>query len=113
MDIRTQRLNEAFRASGMTQAELCKKTGITKGALSSYLSGRYFPKQKAIELLANALNVPIIYLMGYDDLIVGEDGIEADYIADGILIEKVKRLSPASRFILDGVIDTLLKGEEK
>ena len=49
MDIRTQRLNEAFSASGLTQTELCNRTGINKGALSCYLSGQYFPKQKAIE----------------------------------------------------------------
>lgn len=67
MDIRTQRLNEAFNASGLTQTELCEKTGLTKGAISSYLSGRYFPKQKATEALAEALNVSIPYLMGYEE----------------------------------------------
>jgi transcriptional regulator with XRE-family HTH domain len=67
MDIRTQRLNEAFNASGLTQTELCEKTGLTKGAVSSYLSGRYFPKQKTIERLAEALNVSIPYLMGYNE----------------------------------------------
>lgn len=113
MDIRTRRLNEAFRASGLTQKELCDRTGITKGALSSYLSGRYFPKQRAIELLANALNVPITYLMGYDDPLISEEWITTDFVTDGILLEKVKKLSPASRVILDGIIDALLKGEEK
>ena len=67
MDIRVARLNEAFRASGLTQTELCEKTGINKGALSSYLSGRYFPKQRSLELLSNALHVSINYLMGHDD----------------------------------------------
>ena len=66
MDIRTDRLLAAFRASGLTQTELCNKTGINKGALSSYLSGRYFPKQQAIEKLAAALNVSVFYLMGFD-----------------------------------------------
>lgn len=66
MDIRTKRLLDAFYASRYNQTELCKKTGITKGAMSSYLSGRYFPKQKALEALAAALNVTIEYLMGID-----------------------------------------------
>lgn len=70
MDIRTKRLLDAFYASGYNQTELSKKTGITKGAMSSYLSGRYFPKQKALESLANELNVTIEYLMGID----GEGG---------------------------------------
>lgn len=110
MDIRTARLNDAFRASGMTQTELCKKTGINKGAMSSYLSGRYFPKQRAIESLADALNVSIPYLMGYDEVATTE-GADADYLVDGILIEKIRKLSPSSRTLLDSIVDTLLKEE--
>lgn len=112
MDIRTQRLNEAFRASGLTQIELCKKTGITKGAMSSYLSGRYFPKQRAIESLANALHVSIPYLMGYDEMVISEDGIQTDYLSDGVLIEKVRKLPPSSRMLLDSIIDTMLEQQK-
>ena len=111
MDIRTERLNEAFRASGLSQTELCKRTGINKGAMSSYLSGRYFPKQRAIELLADALNVSIPFLMGYDESVFSDDGITTDYLTDGVLIEKVRKLSPSSRMMLDSIIDTLLKGD--
>ena len=112
MDIRTQRLNEAFNASGLTQTELCNKTGITKGAISSYLSGRYFPKQKTIELLSDALNVSIPYLMGYEEVTVDEKGIVPDItIDDKILLEKVRRLSPHTRYMLDGIIETLLAGD--
>lgn len=67
MDIRTRRLREEFEKSGMTQSELCEKTGINKGALSSYLSGRYFPKQKALEKLSKIFDVSIQYLMGISD----------------------------------------------
>ncbi len=66
MDIRTERLNKAFKASELSQSELCDKADINKGALSSYLSGRYFPKQIALEKLSSALNVSISYLMGFD-----------------------------------------------
>lgn len=112
MDIRTQRLNEAFSASGLTQTELCNKTGITKGAMSSYLSGRYFPKQKSIELLASALNVSIPFLMGYEETTVDENGIVVDYTLDeGMLIEKVRRLSPSRRILLESILDQFLEGD--
>lgn len=68
MDTRTLRLKTAFEKSGLTQAEVCEKTGINKGAFSSYLSGRYFPKQKALEKLSIVLKVSIPYLMGLEDL---------------------------------------------
>lgn len=104
MDIRTQRLNEAFSASGLTQTELCNRTGINKGAMSCYLSGQYFPKQRSLEALADALNVSIPYLMGYDEM-------DEKSKLDEILLEKIKKLSPANRSILEGVVDVLLKGE--
>lgn len=66
MDIKSERLANALRESGLSQVELCKKAGVTAGALSSYLSGRYHPKQKTLERLANALNVSVLYLMGFD-----------------------------------------------
>lgn len=67
MDIRTERLRLAFERSGLNQTELCQKANITKGALSSYLSGRYFPKQKPLERLSLVLGVSINYLMGIDE----------------------------------------------
>nr|DAJ30509.1 MAG TPA: Repressor protein CI [Caudoviricetes sp.] len=66
MDVRTKRLRNVFEKSGLTQTEVCEKTGINKGALSSYLSGRYFPKQKTIDKLSKVFNVSINYLMGFE-----------------------------------------------
>ena len=51
----------------ITQAELCKRTGITKSALSQYLSGTFKPKQKRTYLLAKALNVSEAWLMGMEN----------------------------------------------
>lgn len=62
----SDRLREALRASGKKQADLARETGLDKGAISSYLSGRYEPKQKAIALLAQALGVAEMWLWGYD-----------------------------------------------
>lgn len=60
------RLREAFAESGKKQAELARNTGLDKGAISSYLSGKYEPKQKAIGLLARELGVSEMWLWGYD-----------------------------------------------
>ncbi len=50
----------------MTQADLVKKTGLPKSAISQYYSGKYEPKQKGIYLIAKALNVNEAWLMGYN-----------------------------------------------
>ena len=44
--------------------ELVEVTGISKSAISQYLSGAFVPKQKNTYKLADALNVDPAWLMG-------------------------------------------------
>ena len=64
-DIST-RIQKVMDLRGLRQADLVERTGINKGALSSYISGRYKPKQNNIYLLAKALDVNVEWLMGVD-----------------------------------------------
>lgn len=66
MDTIANRMKLALEIRKMKQVDLINRTGINKGALSSYLSGRYSPKQDKIYLIANALNVDEAWLMGAD-----------------------------------------------
>jgi transcriptional regulator with XRE-family HTH domain len=61
-----QRLREALDASGKKQADLVRETGLDRGSISSYLSGKYEPKQKAIYKMARALDVSESWLLGFD-----------------------------------------------
>ncbi len=60
------RIQEAMALRDLTQADLAKKADVNKGALSSYISGRYKPKQTNTFKLAKALNVNEAWLMGAD-----------------------------------------------
>lgn len=60
------RIKEAMEIREIKQAELVEKTGIDKGQMSSYLSGKYKPKQGNLERIAKALFVDEAWLMGYD-----------------------------------------------
>ena len=62
----SERLKEALKISGKKQADLAKETGIDKGSISSYLSGKYEPKASAINKLAIALGVSEMWLWGYN-----------------------------------------------
>ena len=55
MSTLADRLKEGMSLRGLRQADIVEKTGINKGALSSYISGKYQPKQNNIFLLAKAL----------------------------------------------------------
>ena len=95
MDIKSERLANALRESGLSQIELCKKAGITAGALSSYLSGRYHPKQRTLERLADALNVSVLYLMGYDTSESGKNSPTDPY--EDRLLEMFRSLNAIGR----------------
>lgn len=62
----SDRLKQGMHLRNMKQVDIIEKTGINKGALSSYISGRYEPKQNNIHLLALALDVSEAWLMGHD-----------------------------------------------
>ncbi len=62
----SERLKDAMRDAGKTQADLARESGVDRGAISSYLSGKYEPKQNAINKLAIALDVSEMWLWGYD-----------------------------------------------
>jgi transcriptional regulator with XRE-family HTH domain len=62
----SQRLRKAMDISKKTQADLVRETEISKGTLSRYLSGKFEPKQIAINKLAIALNVSEMWLWGCD-----------------------------------------------
>lgn len=60
------RIAKALSIRGMRQYELCEKTKIPKSAISQYVSGAFEPKQDRVFLIAQALNVDPVWLMGYD-----------------------------------------------
>lgn len=64
MESISTRIQKAMDLRGLRQADLVNRTGINKGALSCYISGRYQPKQNNIYLLAKALDVNVEWLMG-------------------------------------------------
>lgn len=64
MESISERIKFAMDIKNIKQAELVQKTGITKGAFSSYLSGRYYPKIDRLRLIADALDVDVDWLTG-------------------------------------------------
>ena len=61
-----ERIKLALELRELTQSELAEKAHIDKGQLSSYLSGKYKPRQNNIDALSIALDVNEAWLMGFD-----------------------------------------------
>ena len=62
----SERLKEAMDLARMKQADLARVTGLSKGGISNYVTGRYEPKADIIGKLAKALNCSETWLWGYD-----------------------------------------------
>ena len=62
----SERLQKIMAARNVKQADLARSTGISRGAISNYVLGRYEPKADIIGKLANALNCSATWLWGYD-----------------------------------------------
>lgn len=60
------RLQEILKEKNIKQAELARMTGISRGAVSNYVLGRYEPKSDIINKFAKALNCSEMWLWGYD-----------------------------------------------
>ena len=55
-----------MRIRQLKQADLARATGLAKGGISNYITGRYEPKSDVISKLAKALNCSEMWLWGYD-----------------------------------------------
>ena len=106
------RLQIAMDISKKKQSDLVRETGISKGTLSRYLSGKFEPKQIAINKLAIALDVSEMWLWGCDVPMERPADIKKEQPPDyeGLsekkkdFIEKVKQMSDAELERLDTIL---------
>lgn len=61
------RLIYAMKERGFRAADLSKRTGLSKARISQYVNGKFVPKSDAIILMAEALRVSELWLMGKSD----------------------------------------------
>ena len=74
----SERLKEAMQIRNMKQADLMRATGLAKGGISNYVTGRYEPKSDIISKLAKALNCSEMWLWGYDVPMEREKNLSPD-----------------------------------
>lgn len=66
VDTFSNRLQKALDYSNMRQVDLVEKTKLDKTLINKYLSGIMKAKQDKLTILADALNVNEVWLMGYN-----------------------------------------------
>ena len=110
-----KRIVEILDYFGISQTELCKRTGIQKSALSNYLNGDREPRQNQISLIADPFGINPTWLMGYDvPMFYPEDTPQAQEIRNSYLTntfklsEDEKQLIEAYRMLNEQAQETFL-----
>ena len=100
----SERLKEAMRIRQLKQADLSRLTGLAKGGISNYVTGRYEPKSDVINKLAKALNCSEMWLWGYDVPMdrVNNSSPEETVLSEGekMWLELYRRVSDETRVTL-------------
>lgn len=101
METTAIRLKKAMSLRNIRQVDLVEKTKISKGALSSYISGRYAPKQNNLYLLAKALDVNEAWLMGLDVPMERDDNEDQNIIRYDAEFDAACDLLTKSGYLVD------------
>ena len=106
----SHRLREAMRVKHMKQADLARATGLSKGGISNYVTGRYEPKSDIISKLAKALNCSEMWLWGYDVPMEREErkSPNESMLTEGekMWLELYNRVSDETRDLLVNMMDS-------
>lgn len=83
VDSFSNRLQKALNYSNMRQVDLVEKTGLDKTLINKYLAGVMKAKQDKLTILADALNINEVWLMGYD--VPMDRNLETDELGNPIV----------------------------
>lgn len=100
-----QRLKQIMDKQGMTQAQLAEAAGVGRSAISQYLSGKYIPSAQRSKVLADALGVPVDYLLDLDtDIDLGGQNDNKDTLNVPIA-EAAKIMGVTQQFLRESLIN--------
>lgn len=97
-----KRIAAIRKKRNLTQEKLAEMTDLANNYISNIETGRSIPSLETIIKLCESLDVTP------DEMLVGTSVRQENYIADATY-EKLKKLDPRDRRIVDGVIDVLEK----
>lgn len=111
----SERLREIMRDRNIKQAELARMTGISRGAVSNYVIGRYEPKSDIINKFAKALNCSGMWLWGYDVPLQKQKlSTEEPKLTDGekAIIDLFRQIPESKQALVIEMIRLALKTQE-
>lgn len=80
----SERLRLLLDINKLKIKDFAKETDITTAAVYNYLNGRV-PRKEILEKMSIVLNVPISYLLGYDNDIIKDEFTKSEAIRDFLI----------------------------
>lgn len=102
----SDRLKEGMNIRKMRSVDLARRSNLSESLISNYRSGRFEAAQVNLQKLAEALDVSIAWLMGYD---VPMGAYAARETSSTSLLSKLKLLSPSQLAAVEAVVDSFLE----
>lgn len=96
-----ERIIELLSINDETQADMARKSGLSRNSISRYVRGIQIPNQEAIDKIAKAYHVSPAWLMGYSVNMYQNTNKE--------LSEKFEVLSEQDKQFVLGIINYLMK----
>lgn len=100
----SDRLKEARKNAGLTQAQLSEKLGITAQSYSQYETGKRNPKMETLQKIAAALNIKLSELVPISDTLdwavekIEENRIIREYSAlDAAIKENLDKMNESAK----------------
>jgi transcriptional regulator with XRE-family HTH domain len=101
-----ERLREARKAKGLSQADVADRAGLKPSAISHFETGRRSPSFNNLKRLADALSVSVDYLLGRED--------EPKAVGPKVqqLFRHFEKMSSEDQAFLEEFVDRLRKKDE-
>lgn len=100
------RLKLGMKEKGIKAVDLSKRSGISESMISCYRSGRYEATQLNLQKLAEALDVSIPWLMGYNVPIGKYDAPPTNNRVE-LIARKLEKLDDEALTAINNFIDLL------
>ena len=76
----SEKLSQLRRQAGLTQAEMARRLGISKSAVSMYECGNREPELELLQAMADLFGVGVDALLGREDPLVNGDPELTEYL---------------------------------
>ena len=115
------RLQEAMDIRGYRAVDLVERTGIPKGTISYYMTGKTEPKADRLYIIAKALDVSEAWLLGFDvPMYRTDEQKKNDQLAELVakmrknnkfydLVSKLSTIEDDQLDLIDKLVDSLAK----